>query len=57
MSNPDFGFTSFDEMVLVGDLRELEVAEDVRELRRKLKADFALSTELGLEEIEEPEED
>ena len=57
MTNPESEFTPFDEMVLIGDLREVEVDEQVREQRRRLKGHFARVAELGLEEEEEPEED
>jgi hypothetical protein len=57
MSSSGFEFTPFDEMVLTGDLREVQVNEEVRELRRTLKAHFANVVEMDLEEVEEPEED
>jgi|GEM_PF-5609083 len=55
--DPESKFTPFDEMVLTGDLVEVELIEDVREQRRRLKGRFALVAELGLEEVEEPEEE
>lgn len=68
MSNPEKhdsydneSFTTFDEMVLIGDLQEVEteaqLEENIRQTRIRLKGMFALSLEQGLEEEEEPEED
>lgn len=53
MTNGQEQFTTFDEMVLTGDLREVQVGAEVRQLRMNLKALFAE----GTEEIEEPEEE
>ena len=57
MSTPENEFTPFDEMVLTGDLRAVELSEEIREQRRRLKSHFAEVAERGLEEAEEPEED
>lgn len=57
MTNPESEFTTFDEMVLTGDLRHVESNQKLREQRRRLKAHFAHAAEQGLEEEEEPEED
>ena len=57
MSMPEGEFTPFDEMVLTGDLYDVEQNEVIREQMRRLKAHFARVVELGLEEVEEPEED
>lgn len=46
-------FDEFDEMVLVGDLRETQELEELRQMRLNLNALFTF----GSEEVEEPEED
>ncbi len=57
MNDPEAIYATFGEMVRSGDLKEVEMLEKVREQRRRLKGHFALVVELGLEEVEEPEED
>ena len=63
MTSPENEFTTFDEMVLVGDLAEVqqkarqeaEQGKGIDQKRIELKGHFARVAELGLEETERPE--